>query len=118
MLGVLNRLAVPLILRMTSISKFKKSINGAGRKIIRYHSHLVPILMIHKAKREDEKHVGCLTIYRTGPETVGDAHQGRAQKYYICFKNSSQCMYDRPVLVYTKAAGLIEVILHLKMAKT
>lgn len=49
---VVSELVVPVRLRTTYIDRFIKSIHPAKRKIVRYHSWSVPILIVHEAGSE------------------------------------------------------------------
>lgn len=50
--GMVDKLALPVLLQTTFIDKFTKTIHPAEREIVPHQSPPVPILVVHKTKRE------------------------------------------------------------------
>lgn len=116
--GVVNRLAVSLSSGTTSINKFKKAFYRAERKIVPHHYPLVPILIVHEAKSEDEKNTWDVRQFiGQDPAQLATLIKGEPRNITCAPQVVLKAVYDSPFLFFKQMAGLIEVAVHPNMAK-
>lgn len=109
--SVVDRLAVLVLFGTTVIDKFIESIHLAERRIILYHSLLVLILIVHEGKTKVEKNtlpfrqfierVSALLVTPINFETENSTVARQVALKEMC---------ETSVLVFTFAAGLVEIV--------
>lgn len=110
--GVMDKLTVAVWSGKTFTDRVIRSIHQTGRKIVTHHSPSAPISVVHDARSaaEEEENSGIrqkveehtalfVTLIQSNPENIMAAPQ-------VVLK----AIYETPVLVSTKAAGLSKVI--------
>lgn len=118
-LSVVDKLAALVLFGTTFIDRFIRSINPTERKIAPHHCPPVSILIVHEARSAIEKKEDLrirqeveedLELFVT-PTCCDPKNITVAQRVEL------EAVCETPVLVSTKAAGLIKVFSHEKIAK-
>lgn len=110
--AIVDKLAVPIQFKAVFIDKVFRSIHPAEMKIVPHLSVPVPIPIVHGAQSAAWDRSDIQKFVKQGPVLPMTPVSGEPRNITVALQVVLKVIQETSILVSTKEAGLVEVVLH------